>query len=127
MLKVLVADDQDHTRQLYSLMLSAYDCEILEAVTGRQALSLAKEHRPELIILDHNMPELTGYEVIQEIRKDDGLKKIPVILITGKDFDAGFKEWIKLDVGEFMAKPFTVDDLVKAMEKILRGPLPLKT
>ena len=86
-MKILIGDDQTATRQLYVAMLEQYQCQITEATTGREVLLSIQAERPDLIVLDHNMPEMTGYEVIQELQKSPEFKKIPIIFITGKNFD----------------------------------------
>ncbi|MBI4064355.1 MAG: response regulator [Elusimicrobia bacterium] len=126
MVEILIAEDMLPTRQLYAAMLGRYDCNITEAVTGKQALDKLKEKKPDLMILDNNMPEMTGYEVLQEMQKDDNLKNLPVVFITAKYFDKDFQDLIKLNAAEFLTKPFTVEILVTAIEKVLKKPLPAK-
>ncbi len=124
-LKILIADDKDSTRQLLVIMLqqSGADLVIHEAIDGRQAVNMAKQVRPDLLIIDHQMPELNGYEAVKEIRADTSLKGLPIIMVTGKNFDQGMKDLIKMDVNEFVAKPFHVDQIMAAIEKALGKPL----
>ena len=91
---------------------------MIEAIDGKEAISMAKEHKPELIIMDHQMPELSGYEAIKAIREIDDLKKIPIIMVTGKNFDDGMRDLIKMDANEFLPKPFTVDELMSAIARV---------
>ncbi|MEK7288509.1 MAG: response regulator [Elusimicrobiota bacterium] len=123
-MKILIGDDQTATRQLYVAMLEQYQCQITEATTGREVLLSIQAERPDLIVLDHNMPEMTGYEVIQELQKSPEFKKIPIIFITGKNFDQEFRDLIKLEVAEFVPKPFNVETLLEAIEKVTGRPLP---
>ena len=67
---------------------------------------------------------MTCYEVIQELQKSPEFKKIPIIFITGKNFDQEFRDLIKLEVAEFVPKPFNVETLLEAIEKVTGRPLP---
>lgn len=122
-MKIVIADDQDSMLKMYALMLSDYDMEIIEAKTGKDAVEIATEQRPELIILDHMMPEMTGYEAIQRLRSHPNTSHTAILFITGKDFDDTMRKMIKLDVQDFISKPFTADSLIAAIEKAVKHPL----
>ena len=119
MKKILVADDEPDQRRLVKLILRKYDCKVIEAQTGLEAIEQAKKEVPDLILIDHLMPEMQGYEAIQVIRKEEALKKIPIIMFTSKKFDAGFKDWVRQEVAGFIEKPLSGSRLIPVVEQAL--------
>ncbi|MBI2069200.1 MAG: response regulator [Elusimicrobia bacterium] len=123
--KILVVDDDPNARELIRLVLSKYDCEVMEAANGQEGLDVALKERPGLIITDHLMPNFTGYELFQRVRAETAMKKTRFIMVTTKHFDSEFPELLKLEGCDFVSKPFHVASLVGAIERLL-GPLPFK-
>jgi len=80
--KVLIVEDNELNMKLFHDLLEAQGYEILETREGLAALSLAREHRPDLILMDIQLPEVSGLEVTKWIKEDDDLKAIPVIAVT---------------------------------------------
>lgn len=122
---VLVADDTKDDRKLVQLLLRKYDCTVVEAASGKEALELARKHKPRVVVLDHRMPEMTGYEAIQAFRADLALASVPIILLTSRKFDEGFKSYMQLAGVEFLRKPVESKQLLSLIQK-LTGELPLK-
>ncbi|MEW6041359.1 MAG: response regulator [Elusimicrobiota bacterium] len=125
MKKIMIAEDEWELRNLLKIILEDYDFEIVEAVDGDEAVMVAKEQKPDLIMLDNNMPGLTGYEVIQKLKAIDYLKTTPIVMLTGKRFDAEMQQILKLDVHEFLPKPYEEDKIISTVKKIL-GDVPKK-
>ena len=89
----------------------------VEAADGTEALGLAREERPDLIVLDVMLPGLSGIEVLEELRNDDGLESIPVVVITAwshAELDAQVA-----GADRFVSKPFDPDELSTAVEELL--------
>ena len=84
MMKVLVVDDFADTRELIKLMLEMKGCLTVEAADGRQALDLATQEQPDLILMDLNMPVLDGWEATRRIRAAQGTCHIPVVAISAQ-------------------------------------------
>ncbi len=123
--KILIVDDEEDERKLVKLMLRGYDCEIGETADGAQALELALAMQPDLIFMDYLLPNKNGYEIIQDMRRNDILRKTPIIMLTVRRFDDGFKDWIKLEVKDFIQKPIVSEALLASIAKAI-GPLPKK-
>ncbi|PIZ12964.1 MAG: hypothetical protein COY53_07305 [Elusimicrobia bacterium CG_4_10_14_0_8_um_filter_37_32] len=123
--KILLAEDEWELRNLMKLLLEDYDFEILEAEDGEQTINIAKGQKPDLIMLDNNMPGLTGYEVIQKLKVMPEVKSIPIIMLTGKQFDEEMKMMIKMDVKEFLPKPYEEDKIIAAVKNVF-GEMPKK-
>lgn len=121
MTTILIADDEANLRLLVSASLAAEDCDVIEAADGDQAWDLILQHRPEVAILDVQMPGRTGLEVTQAIKADPALAHIQVIILTSKarpsDIDAGTA--VGADV--YLTKPFLPVELLTAVERALEG------
>jgi len=124
--RILIVDDQMDWRLLVRMSLDNYDIEIIEADDGQKGINLAESANPDLIIMDNNMPVLTGYEAIKKIRANPACRSVPIIMLTSKGFDTQMKEMIMLDVNEFISKPFEEEKLIASIEKII-GKLPEKS
>jgi CheY-like chemotaxis protein len=118
--KILIVDDDIDERRLIRLLLKDFDFEIIEASDGEEGVMLATAMQPDLIIFDHRMPKLTGYEAIKRIQMDSRLKKIPIIMMTAQRFDPQMKEMIKMDVVEYIPKPFDRVVFLNAIKKIFQ-------
>lgn len=102
---VLVVDDEKQNRTLLAELL-ADDCRVILAKNGAQALERAQELKPDLILLDVLMPDLTGYQVIQALKHDDGTRQIPVIFISALDSPADEERGLDLGAVDYITKPF---------------------
>jgi CheY-like chemotaxis protein len=88
--KILVVADKRHVVRLARLILPRHGYEVHTAYDGRQALEKVKEVRPDLIVLDVNMPRLDGFGVLKRLKADPETRDIPVIMLTAKAQDADF-------------------------------------
>lgn len=113
---ILVCDDDPSLRELVRAVLGPR-FRFLEAADGLEALALAREERPELIVLDVMLPGLSGIEVLEKLRTDEELKETRVIVITAwshAEIDAQVA-----GADRFVAKPFDPDDLSTAVAELL--------
>ena len=116
---VLVADDDDDIRDLVAFRLDRAGYEVLRAGDGQQALELAREHRPDLAVLDVMMPKLTGYEVTRELRADDATSRIPVILLTARVQEADVARGFEAGADDYVKKPFSPQELKARVQAVL--------
>lgn len=117
-LRVLIADDIQETRRNTRLMLATIDdVEVVAiAANGLQAVQLAKEHHPDIVLLDINMPEmdgLTAFRNIAQIHPDTGC-----IIISAEKDSTTLRTAISLGVQEYLIKPFTIDELESAIGRV---------
>jgi two-component system OmpR family response regulator len=113
---ILVCDDDPSLRELVRAVLGP-SYRFVEAADGVEALTLARELRPDLIVLDVMLPELSGIEVLEALRLDDELRSLRVIVITAwshAEIDAHVA-----GADRFVSKPFDPDDLSAAVEELL--------
>lgn len=102
---VLVVDDEKQNRSLMAELLTD-DCRVILAKNGTQALERAQELKPDLILLDVLMPEMSGYQVIQALKHDDSTRQIPVIFISALDSPADEERGLDLGAVDYITKPF---------------------
>ncbi len=120
MRKVLVADDQRLVRKVIVATLSkVIDCEIVEAVDGMEALSLIRQERPALVLLDIDMPRLNGYEVACAMKADPATHDIPVVFVSGSSPDEVHGYALALGVAGVLTKPFSPQALRELVQKLL--------
>ena len=109
---LVVDDDQDILVSLKTgLQLPGIELEILTAEDGLSGLQQAKLHRPDIIILDLQMPDMNGFEVLKEIHADPQLTKTKVIMLTAQDSVQNLWEGIDRQLDDFMGKPFDLGEL----------------
>jgi len=112
---ILVIDDDDSIRSIVAAFLRAADYTAIEAANGAIGVDLAKQHRPDLIVCDVQMPELDGYSVLTELRKIPETATIPFIFLTGKGEMSDLRQGMGLGADDYLTKPFKRTDLLKAV------------
>jgi len=117
--RVLIVEDNDLNMKLFNDLLVAHGYGTLQTKDGAEALVLARQHRPDLILMDIQLPEVSGLQVTQWIKSDDVLRSIPVIAVTAFAMK-GDEEKIR-DGGceAYIAKPISVSSFLKTVERFL--------
>lgn len=116
--KILVADDEQEIRNLLDHFLKDQGYEVVLASDGNQALKLAAEENPQVIILDIKMPGLDGLEVCKQLKENEQTKLIPVIVITG--FEDNKMEALNIGADDFVNKPFDMAEISSRVRSALR-------
>jgi two-component system, cell cycle response regulator DivK len=117
--KVLIVEDNELNMKLFHDLLDAQGYETLETREGLQALSLAREHRPDLILMDIQLPEISGLEVTKWLKEDDELSHIPVIAVTAFAMK-GDEERIRQGGCEaYLSKPISVTQFLETVRRFL--------
>ena len=117
---ILVADDEDSLRLLIRTTLESAELNILEAGDGVEALEIARQERPDLIVLDWMMPGKTGLEVARELRADPRTAAIAILMLTAMGQEKDKKEGLAAGVQAFLVKPFSPLDLLEKVQAVLR-------
>lgn len=118
-MRILIVDDHEPMRKIFKNILRKVGFEDMEeAVDGRDALQKLREKKFDIVLLDWNMPGLTGADVLREMKKDENLKDIPVIMVTAETSKEKVIEAIQLGVVDYIVKPFTPETLKKKIESI---------
>ena len=116
-MRILIADDDQQILRALRILLTARGYEVVVAKTGAEALSLAVDQHPDLVVLDLGMPELNGIEVIEGLR---GWSQVPILVVSGRT-DSGDKV-DALDAGadDYVTKPFAADELLARIRALTR-------
>ena len=117
--KVLIVEDNELNMKLFHDLLEAQGYDILETREGLQALSLAREHRPDLILMDIQLPEISGLEVTKWLKEDEELASIPVVAVTAFAMK-GDEERIREGGCEaYISKPISVAHFLGTIRSLL--------
>lgn len=118
-LTILIADDEPHIRHLVGAKLKNAGFNVLVASNGQDCLQLAREHRPELIVTDYQMPLLSGFEMSQALAADQDTASIPVILLTARGHKLTDDELSTTSIQMVVDKPFGPTDLINRVKGML--------
>jgi DNA-binding response OmpR family regulator len=116
---LLVADDDDDILQLVSFRLERAGYKVVTAADGQQALAAARQHQPDLAVLDVMMPGLNGYEVTRQLRADPATAAIPVILLTARVQEADVSRGFEAGADDYLRKPFSPQELRSRVQALL--------
>ena len=125
---IFIVDDSPTDIELTTIALEATGREIVVrfATDGKSALAMLRNglRVPALILLDLKMPGMDGIEVLREIRTDDRLRDLPVVVVTSSALESDKTETIAAGASDYIQKPLTLDQFSKDLESILRQLLP---
>jgi DNA-binding response OmpR family regulator len=123
---ILVVEDDKSIREMLSLFLSQEGFHCVVAQDGLLGVQIAKEILPDLIICDVRMPNLDGYEVLEEIRADAALSHIPFVFLSGKSEARSIRQGMNLGADDYLVKPIDRRELIEAVHARLKSK-PCKT
>lgn len=117
--RVLIVDDEASTRSMLTMLLEDAGYEVLEAAAGDTAVTEATEQIPDLIILDINLPQLTGIQVLQLLRGNPKTKAIPVVMCTAHDTLEDVERCLAAGAQDYIQKPFDLKGVLTKIQKYL--------
>ena len=117
-LQVLIVDDSVTVRKVTSRLLSRQGYEVQSARDGVEALAILTEYKPDIMLLDIEMPRMDGFEVASTVRNDPRLKDLPIIMITSRTGEKHRSRAMSLGVNEYIGKPFQEGPLLQAIKKL---------
>ena len=120
-LRVLVIDDEPPICKLLRVGLSAHGYQIIEASSGKMALELLGEQRPDLIVLDLGLPDMQGHELLRTMRARND--SVPIVVLSSRDDEAGKVQALDSGADDYVTKPFGMDELLARMRAALRHQL----
>jgi len=121
MAKVLIIEDEATLQKAMTEYLAAEKFEVLSALDGERGLELAKNGNPDLILLDIILPKKDGYEVLEELKKDDKTKNIPVILLTNLESPEDVEKAFAKGASTYLVKSdYKLEDIAKKIKETLK-------
>jgi len=119
--RILVIDDSPTMLYMVTEMIAQGGHETITASNGEQAICMAVNQQPDLVLLDVILPKLNGYEVCRQLKSTPQTADIPVVMITSKSKDKDRKWGIEQGADDYITKPFDADDLLDVIERFVRG------
>lgn len=116
---VLIVEDNELNMKLFHDLLDAHGYQTLQTRDGMEALSLAREHHPDLILMDIQLPEVSGLEVTKWIKEDEGLRTIPVIAVTAFAMKGDEEKMRDGGCEAYLAKPISVSKFIETVRRFL--------
>lgn len=119
MKKILIADDKASSRELICTLLEHAGYAVCEAGDGVAALEVAREAKPDLILLDIHMPKLDGYETVTQMRRDENLKHLPIVALTASAMRGDNDKAIRAGFTTYITKPVSLTTLRDELRRLL--------
>ena len=119
MAKILIAEDERDIRDLVAFTLRFAGYEVFAAANGEEAVQLAPQVSPDLILMDVRMPRMTGYEACRILKLNPDLKDIPIVFLSAKGQEAEIQQGLEAGAEEYLLKPFAPDQLTSRVKTIL--------
>ena len=116
---ILIVEDNELNMKLFNDLLEAHDYNILQTRDGMDALKIAREKKPDLILMDIQLPEVSGLEVTKWIKEDENLRSIPVIAVTAFAMKGDEEKIREGGCKAYIAKPISVSHFLETVQKFL--------
>jgi DNA-binding response OmpR family regulator len=116
---LLIVDDEDGIRSLVRMTLDSDTYKIIEACEGREALELARQHHPDLVLLDVMLPDVSGIEICRELKADPRMSSTSVVMLTAKAQYNDLGDAEEAGADGYFTKPFSPIALIQKVETIL--------
>ena len=121
MKKILIVDDEERVRRLIETTLDIGDFQIFQAKDGEEALKIAQEEKPALILLDIMMPGMDGFEVCKRLKSNSETKSSYIIMLTAKGQKQNIEKGYAVGTDDYFVKPFSPMELLNKVEQVLGG------
>lgn len=116
---ILVVEDQEDNRRIVRDLLMSADYEVIEAATGEKGVTMASTHRPDLILMDIQLPGLDGYEATRRIKADPTLSRIPIIAVTSYALSGDDVKAREAGCDAYVSKPFSPRALLATVREFV--------
>jgi len=117
---ILVVEDNELNMKLFNDLLEAHGYRVVQTRDGLSALDLARQHKPDLILMDIQLPEVSGIEVTKWLKEDDALKSIPVIAVTAFAMKGDEQKIREGGCEAYISKPISVMSFLQTVDKFLK-------
>ena len=121
---VLIIEDEADAAELFAEMMRVSGFRVLKTSSSAPALAMIAQEKPDIVLLDIMMPEISGLELLREMREDPALKPIPVVIISAKSMPADVRSGMDAGASTYLTKPVGFLELKEAVERALDTPIP---
>ncbi len=118
--KILIVDDEEHILELIKFNLEKNGFEVITLDNGEATIGVLQDNPVDLVVLDLMLPGMDGLEVCKNIRRIDGLEKLPIIMLTAKSEETDRILGLELGADDYLTKPFSVRELIARIKAVLR-------
>ena len=118
---ILVADDDPDILSIVSMSLETQGYTVYKATNGREAVDLAKQHHPDLVLMDMMMPIVSGYEAVVELKADAATRDITIVGLSAKAMATDMERATDVGIDGYITKPFRIAQVLTVVESYLRG------
>jgi two-component system cell cycle response regulator DivK len=116
---VLIVEDSELNMRLFNDLLEAFGYRTVKTRDGRQALPLAREHKPDLVVMDIQLPEISGIEITGRMKQDPTLKDIPVVAVTAFAMRGDEQKILAAGCDAYLSKPISVTTFLETIRKFI--------
>lgn len=116
---IIVVEDEQDAAEMFAEMMRVSGFRVLKASSSGPAMNLIAHEKPDAVILDIMMPDISGLEVLRFMRREPGLESIPVVVVSAKSMPADIKTGLEAGASVYLTKPVGFLDLKEAVEKVL--------
>ena len=120
-LQILVVEDNEKSMKLFRDVLVATGHRTLEATTGGQAVELATAHCPDLVLMDIQLPDISGIEALGRLRADTRTASVPVVALTAQAMEGDRERFLAAGFDDYLSKPVNVSDLIATVKRYCEG------
>jgi len=117
--KVLIVEDNELNMKLFNDLLQAHGYITFKTSDGRKVLDMVRENKPDLILMDIQLPEVSGLDVTQWLKEDDELKHIPVVAVTAFAMKGDEDRMLEGSCQDYISKPISVTEFIRVVQKYL--------
>ena len=121
---VLIIEDEEDAAELFAEMMRVSGYRVLKTSKSAPAISMLSAEKPDIVLLDIMMPEISGLDILRQMRRDPELVNIPVIVITAKSMPSDIKNGMEAGASTYLTKPVGYLELKEAVERILANNSP---
>ena len=118
---VIVVEDEPDMAEMFAEMVRLMDHLVIKTHSGLQAIDMISEKKPDLVLLDIMLPDVSGLEVLRHIHRDPRLSHIPVIVVSAKSLPADVKKGLEAGASAYLSKPVSYVDLKHAFERVAQS------
>lgn len=118
---VMIIEDEPDAAELFAEMMRVSGFRVIKTYTSTPALTLIAQEKPDLILLDIMMPDVSGIEVLRYMRREPDLKKIPVIVVSAKSMPSDVRDGLEAGASIYLTKPVGYIDLKNAVDRLIQA------